>query len=593
MMAFTQQSNPVLFVLMGESAVLAPELNRLLDSYHLKAADCVMVPDTDVTHLRAEINRIQQDFLHHRYTTVGLARVGYILHDATYLPDLRNHVENILSPLYPSGIITDIYWLTDETSTLESDNTARAGSMNVLANGLPEAQVYLLSNLNSDSRHTPWTDVMQTIALLTLFKDGEPREYAAPPDASRYNEFMFLQNTERGKPFLTAGSKRLQIPQKALRALLLTALLSPLPLASPAAPLLALPKAAPWQPEEEYIYGLALPAEEGKIIDNNMTRRTIISRLFGSRLDKILNMHPPRVDDSEKDDIEQSLSSFGLFEALAITGENGAWPLTLQNALSGNETAIATAEKSLQQWLDTPQRLNELKTDRRQFSFYHSTANYPYTIAAEYIKRMAAIHAFRQYGEKLTELLEFVQDLHGNLIIRRAAVEDVRATYEVEAEALNVVGSPLAQTNDYFLGLFAQHARANASALRALTLPYRQEIPMTELGEYIEKKLLKDPIFSRSFTEMLTYVADDKSLTEWATDSRYTHIRLRFGSAVLYNEANLHMPADWAAQVKYGYESQGLGRANLFTDSTANRVSVLYHAGAFGPGDLYYADLYK
>ncbi|MCL2603562.1 MAG: hypothetical protein FWD90_03710 [Defluviitaleaceae bacterium] len=606
-----KQSNPTLFVLIGTAAELAPDLTRTLAGYRLQAAACVIVPDTnDRMHLRAEINRIQQDFLQHPYATVGLARIGYILRNASDFVSIRHEVEDIVSPLYPSGLITDIYWLADETSTLETDRHDRRASMEVLKDGISEAQVYLLSNLNSASRHTPWTDVLQTIALLTLFKDGEPREYAVPPDASRYSELRFLQNAGRGKPFLTAGSQRLQVPKKALRALLLTALLKPLPIPPVPAPQLNLPadpagaKAPVWKPDEEFLSGIALPHETDKIIRDRMTRRTIISRLFGTRLDAITDMHPAAQDDpppaglADQSDFVRQLSGLGLFDALEATKENGYWPIFLSNMINNNAMAVSAAEKNLQTWLDTPQDIKELKTDRLRLSFAQQASNYPYTIAAEYLKRVAQIRSYRKYGEALAQAAAHVSEINAQLAEKRTAVENARALYEQDAQALTAADTPLSDTRDYFLNLFAEHARQNTQALRTLTMFFRdapappEALPPEALEDYTDNRLLKDPIFSRSFTEMLTCVADDQAITKWAAQSKHTHIRLRSGSSALYHEANLHMPADWAARVKSGCEAQGLGRVNLFTDSAADRISVLYHAGAFAPGDLYYADLY-
>jgi hypothetical protein len=589
-----KQSNPVLFVMMGTAAESAPELTRLLDGYRIKAAACVIVPDTkDVSYLRTEINRIQQEFLAFPYATVGLARVGYILHDAEDLIPLRQQVENILSPLYPSGLITDIYWLTDETSTLENDSKNRNNTLNVLAGGLPEAQIYLLSNLNSKSRHTPWTDILQTITLLTLFKDGEPKEYAVPPDASRYNELLFLQNTNRGKPFLTAGSQRLQVPQKALRAFLINALLQPLPIPSLSAPLLPLPKTTPWKPDGEFIYGIALPPEANHIIHDKMTRRLIINRLFGTRLSTLADMYAPITDDLTKLDFERLLDGFGLYDALEITNEKGHWPNFVNNAVRANAATLSAAEKSLQQWLDEPQDLKTLKTDKLRVSYLHQPVNYPYTLATEYLNRFANLRAYEKQGEQLSQMLTYIKEIHTRLEERQTAVTNARAIYEQDAETLTLTDTPLADTHEYFTNLFAGYARSNAETLRTLTRHYRKTVDLPALEEYTDAHILSDPVFARSFTEMLTYVADDKSITEWAIAAQHTHIRLRSGSTALYSEANLHMPTDWAAQVKRGYEAQGLGRANLFTDSTANRVSILFHAGAFGPDDLYYADLYR
>ena len=589
------QSNPVLFVLVGLAASLAPDLNRMLESYRLQAIDCVIVPDNDVTHLRAEINRIQQDFLTHRYATAGLVRVGYILHDASYFLDLRAHVENILSPLYPSGLITDIYWLTNETSTLDEDHNNRVSTMEVLAEGLPEAQIYMLSNLNSESHHTPWFDVLQTITMLTLFKDGEPREYAAPPDASRYNEFLFLRNADRGKPFLTAGSQQLKIPQKALHAVLLTALLSPLPLLAPEAPALNMSPITPWQPEAEYIYGLALPPESSKIITDGMTCRTIINRLFGERLNVASQMNPPLFDMPDPQVLTQSLDEYGLFEALAISSDEGLWLTVINEAIADNERAIQTAQQSLDKWLDARQDLKKMNADRRKFSFLHTVANYPYVLAAEYLRRINALSAMTQRGEVLARYVQIINDIHVMLEVKHQALKEIREPYETASTALvsNQSDSPLATTDNYFLGLFARHATENEATLRELTQSYREMVDLPALENYIKEVLLADPVFSRSFTDMLAQVADDKIITEWVTAQSHTHIRLRTGNANLYHEANLHMPPMWAAKVKYGYEAQGLGRANLFTDSAARGVSVVYHVGSFGAGDLYYADLYK
>jgi len=593
---------------MGTAAELAPDLTRMLASYRLRAAACVIVPDVnDKTHLRAEINRIQRDYLQHSYATVGIARVGYVLHDAYELIAIREHVEDILSPLYPSSLITDVYWLTDETSTLETDRQHRRNAMEVLEDGFPDAQVYLLSNLNSASRYTPWVDVLQTIALLTLFKDGEPREYAVPPDASRYNEPLFLQNASRGKPFLTAGSQRLQIPRKALRALLLSALLKPLPIPPMPAPPLTLDstggKAALWKPDEEFLSGIALPPEADKIIRDKMTRRTIISRLFGSRLDTIADRDLPKPDGTppaelmEQSDFERLLSGFGLFDALEVTKQNGQWPIFISNMINNNEMAVSTAQKNLQTWLDTPQDLATLKADKLPLSFIQHTPHYPYTIAAEYLKRRFQIRSHKKYGEALTRIASHVNEINARLEERLKFITEIRVPYDRDAQALTADDTPLSDTRDYFLNLFAEYARRNTQALRDLLMYLREPLPADSptlpLEEYVDNRILTDPIFARSFTEMLTYVADDTSITEWAVKARHTHIRLRSGSSVLYGEANLHMPADWAAQVKWGCESQGLGRVNLFTDSATDRVSVLYHAGAFAPGDLYYADLYR
>lgn len=588
------QSNPVLFVMMGDTAALAPTLTRLLAAYRMGAADCVIVPDADFSHLRAEINRIQQDFLQYRYTTVGLARVCYVLHDAGFLLPLRTHVEAVVSPLYPSGLLTDVYWLTDESGTLERDIADRANSMAVLQDALPDAQTYLLSNLNSESRHTPWEEVLHTVTLLTLFKDGEPPQYPVSPDASRYNEYLFKQNTEQftgRKPFFTAGSAQLQVPQKALRALVMAALLSPLPVAAPPAPIVPLAQSTPASYEEEFIEGLALPVEAPQLITEGMPIRTILARLFGTRLGAITDAHPPATDENDLRALEQSMDDFCLYEAIDLTAPAGAWQTFINRAITDTQTQMDDAQAALDAWLDTRQSLKALKTDRRPLSFYFKQTLYPYKLAAQYLKRTAAQRAYVAQLEKHQALLTFVQKLHKKLEERAAMVQDVCRAYEADARGLTPAGTPLGGTSDYFVKLFTRHVRANVAAIRTLTRPLRTEIPQKELETYVENKLLPDPEFTRSFPELLAHIADDEAVTHWASAVRHTHIRLR--SDALYTETNLHLSAERAADVKARYEALHPGRTNLFADSDADRISVLYHAGAFAPEDIYYAELYK
>ena len=591
----TKQSNPVLFVMMGAAAALSGPLTRLLEGYQIKAAGCVNVPEPiKTTHIQGDIHYIQQGFLQHRYTTGGLIRVGYVLHgDAPKLLPLRTHIEKCLLPLYPSGIITDIYWLTDETSALENDRAARAASMQVLQNGLPEAQIYMLSNLNSNSHHASWEEVLLTVALLTLFKDGEPREYVVSPDASRYNEFMFMQNAAVGteKPFLTAGSGRLQVPEKALRALLITALLNQLPLPKTTAPPLPIPLVQPWTPHEDFIYGFALSPEAGRYVLNGLTRKEVLTKFFGTRLDTVLDMNPPHCEESP--DLMVLLKNTLLFDALATIKHDGPWAVALEAAMEENQKKIAAAELDFGIWASTPVDIQALKTDKKRLLPFYSVPNFPYTLGAEYLARLAALRAYKLLQERLETLLVDVFNLSEAYEERRLAVEKLRKPFEEEANALTEEDTPFAATKEYFMDLFTQHAHANAERLQLLTANLGTENPLPALDRYINTRLLTDPVFVRPFTELLSSVADGRSLTDWAAENRHTQIRLRAGSSSLYSEANLHMPTDWAANVKTTYEGRGHGRVNLFTDSEANRVSVLYHAGAFGADDLYYADLYR
>ena len=591
----TKQSNPVLFVLMGAAEVLSGPLTRLLEGYQVKATGCVKVPDpAKLTHIQGDIHYIQQAFLQHRYTTGGLIRVGYLIHgDASSLLTVRAHVEKCLLPLYPSGIITDIYWLTDETSALEQDRAARFASMEVLKNGLPEAQIYLLSNLNSNSHHSPWPDVLLTITLLTLFKDGEPREYVVSPDASRYNEFLFMQNAGAGteKPFLTAGSGRLQVPEKALRALLITALLNQLPLPKTTAPPLPIPQVWPWIPKGDYIYGFALSPEAGGYALSGLTRKEMLAKFFDTRLDKVLDMNPPECD--ENPDVKLLLKDTLLFDALATIKHDGPWVVSIEAAMEENQKKIAAAELDFGLWAAATVDPPAIKSDKRRLLAFYSVPNFPYSLGLEYLQRLAELRGYKLLQERLESLLVDVFNLSEVYASRRLAVEKLRKPFEEEAAALTDGDTPFAATTTYFMDLFTRHAHANAEHLQMLTANLGTENPLPALDRYITTRLLTDPVFTRPFTELLSNVADGRSLTDWMSENRNTQIRLRTGSSTLYSEANVHMPTDWAANVKSTYEGRGYGRVNLFTEADANRVSVLYHAGAFGPDDLYYADLYR
>jgi hypothetical protein len=587
-----QQSNPVLFVFVGETAAYAPELKAFLHAHRIAAADCVIAPGENTAHLRPEINRIQQEFLLHRYNSVGLVRINFILHNAALLLPLRECVNEILSPLYPSGLMTDIYWLADESGTMEKDANDRAVTMQILHEGLEDAQIYLLSNLDSDSRYVKWNEVLHTITLLTLFKDCEPPEYVASPDASRYNEHLFNRNTDREHGvFYTAGSARLQVPPQALKALLMTALLKPLPLSAPAAPPINFPTVKAHKYDEEYLHALALPPEAAQIITDKMRTGIILQRLFGTRLDWVNDQHPPAATEVSKDELEQLLDGFGLFEALEIA--QITWAAAIEAEISENKDLLTEEKEYLEEWLDKVQSLRALKNDRRELAFYYKPTQYPHTLAGEYLKRKAKISALQKRGNMLHTLQNSLNEIIAHLQTRCEAVEDVRAAYEADAQSISIADTPLKSALEYFEQLFTRHARKNAEALRTLTLPLRTEIPITELDEYIDTKLMRDPDFARSFTEMLAHLADDTALTAWAAAARRTHIRLRTNAQALHTETNLHAAPKWAANVKTAFEAQGHGRMNLFADPLASRVSVLYHAGAFSLKDIYYADLYR
>jgi len=634
------QTNPVLFVMLGRAAETMPLLFKALEDYRMinGIAFVTVSQEPDGEWARGQVNRIQQVLSKKRYSVSGVIRVNYLLFDDQFnLTSTRRWLERYLSFLYPNGTLTDVYWFLDDASGLDGRTESRIHIMNMLGEGqIPDSRIYLLSNLDDKNDFHPDTDIIRTIALLTLFKDYKPIEYVVAPDASRYNEYFFTENgyaPHKGVGFLTAASSSLWVPPEALKSLLVAALLNygredmnegssvmdfPTPEVLP--PVIMNP---------EYVYGLAIPNVDKKETEYvGLTRRRLIRRLFGDRLGRAATMYaqglPVKDSDLAKNTknanianttditeisyVTRAVGNLPFFEAVRITKEGGAWATTAEKLLKVQEEALSVAEDELKQWLSEKHDLKSSPKRRlSMFAILASEETWPYELAAGYMERYFKIQAIETRCAQLRHELEQIGEAQRRLTRYLHVIDSTLADLGHKTQAMNdIFAEFIPYVSDYFLGRFERFARANPEDIRSITLPLTKylytgdfSLYLEKLESFVEKYVLPSPEFNRPFMQKLDELARGysdtplpKLLSEWILRNRHWSIRLKTGYSSLHSETNVTMSTQGAAATKKAFESHGWGRMNLFIDEKAVRIDVLYHAGSFSLDDLYYRDLY-
>ena len=614
------QSNPVVFITLGNGAEIWDMLSNELHEYVDSVGYIQVSADFDDKWVKGEVSRVWREFLEDKQNASDAIRLNYIMSVddvGLWLPTLRQSMEKYFQTLYPAGVFTDVYCLLDDRDLLDH-NTNRRNVMRMLQDELDDKsatglKVYLLSNLNSQNIFTPVESIPKTIALLTLFKDCQPDVYVTGADASRYNEFFFLENCEtRHGRFLTASSIHLSIPQRALKSLIMAELLTfgKDDTTGPSANLFAEPPEVPVQPVKtmEYLYGLAVPEMKR---DEKLTRREWVERLFGKRLERILAQVTDISDRTFKNSAEVPLEweTMPLYDLLRCTGQGGAGHVAAINSIARAEDNLRDAEEQCKLWLDeTPifSKGGEPESKRRIAPLHYQDI-WPYYLASEYLDKHRDLHDLRKKAIALDIKQKNVSELHQRLEHYLNKVEMAVSSFRKEAKEINEVFEPFAaKAIEYFQQLFKQYAEKHKHELSELSREMtkylsREEFPayLTRLDEYIDKNIFKSKYFAKSIMDILQdLVAKNRrgdiptAIGEWVYKSRHWNIRLKIGYTSLYTETNLYMPSLGAAAVKKHYEERGMGRMNLYADNNADSVAVLYHSGAFNLDDLYYEGIY-
>ncbi|MCL2399670.1 MAG: hypothetical protein FWC91_08025 [Defluviitaleaceae bacterium] len=617
------QSNPVLFILCGQTMAMQQPLMRIFADYGLKSV-AFIAPEAMPKEkwLKNEINRVQQEFIKQSYNSSGIIRINYLLSgDSWDIPALRENIERYISMLYPAEIYTDIYWTLDDASALDGRTPNRIKTMSMLREILSSGtsnekndkipQVYLMSNLDSGNAPITMDEILRTIALLVLFKDYEPKEYPVAPDASLYNEFIFAENASEyhnGPGFWTAGIRSLHVPVESLKKLLTATLLNweknrdetpPLPnferyIHSEFASFSKIV-------DQEYIYGLAIP-DVNKENYNGFIREDVIEKLFGERLNDVLQMYDSKsVYLPDISNLKQTIEDLPFYCALDFLGDGGEWRTATDKVLSENKETLEYCVNDLKKWLAT-----EHKTDaesRRRLSLLVQTDAWPYHLAEEYVERLFKINALQTLDNHLEQILAIINDCYDSLLQHLETVNQEKNELTEAVTELNNTFEPFIPcVSEYFLDLFEKYADSHEKELRALTSPLAKHLRndsfsdhIAQIEDFIERKLM--PNLEQSFTMLLSHLtASGKRFpvlfADWAMSRRHLNIQLNTGYVGLYTEANVFMPNFKASEIKSSYESQGIDRMNFFVDSKAQRIDVLYHAGTFNLDDLYYKELY-
>lgn len=610
-------SNPVLYILLGRAIPMFESFTDILEEYGLDGAAFIKIYEQPhYEWIKDEINRIQQEFIRRSYDSNGVIRINYVISSDNWdIHSLRETVEKYVSMLYPLEVYADIYWFLDDASALDGRTPSRIKTMKTLTSKkLTKAQVYLFSNLDNNNVFTQEEDQFRTLALLSVFKDYKPSHYPVSPEASRYNEFMFLENAinhGQSKGFLSAGCRSLQIPQKELKGFLVNILLD-------------LGSNQSWpEPSDfnimhfirgeyvlfskivdrEYIYGLAIP--EIRSADfKGISRKVIISRLFGKRLDNILDIYigdSIRLPDMES--LNHALEDLHFYQALYLLGDEGKWRRSVRKVSEETRQALQTATSELESWLDSEHNVKDKA--RRRLSPWVRPENWPYQLAEGYIERLFRINALKALNKHLQQTMSAIDAYYNVLLGYQETVKKAQSTLNWDTTALNAAFDHFVpRISDYFFMLFKDYESSRVKALKAVTDPMLGHLKegtfaqyISYLAEFVDDKLL--PALNLNFAGLLRYLENECKghlpalLSEWAVRGRRFGVQLRTGYVSLYSEANLFMPTGAEiSKIKSRYESHGLGRINLFVDEHAGRIDVLYQAGIFGVDDLYYKDLY-
>jgi len=186
-------------------------------------------------------------------------------------------------------------------------------------------------------------------------------------------------------------------------------------------------------------------------------------------------------------------------------------------------------------------------------------------------------------------------------------VNDAIYKYAKKSQIIDDAFAPFSPcASDYFRNLFNSFAHVNkdelvelSSGMTSSLLQGEFDVFIEKLDSYIDNNILSSDWFNRPIMDTMHDLVSTNgwgdistALGDWVFNHRHWNVRLKTGYSSLHTEINIYMPVQGAADVKRRYEDRGLGRMNLFADTHANRVAVLYHAGAFDLEDLYYESLY-
>ena len=590
-------STPVIFVTIGCEDFL-PILSNTLDSYVEGPRHILITDDVDEIKLKAKVARVWREFLDEGSGHADVVRVNYILRadeNGLKLPAIKKVMETYLQALYPAGILADIYCLLNDANLLDDSNVSRREVLEVLKDEEAEC-VYMMSNLTSLNMFIPDADTAQTIALLTLFKDCEPDFYVGGADASRYNEFFFLENCAmRQGCFLTAASLILTIPQDALKALLITELLyygkhTPIDPEPSWSVITESPTTTPVK-SLEYLCGLAIPDHNR---NDKLTRKQWITRLFGQRLKK-LNGEPEEVVQTSG---EIPIAGHNLFDLLRYTGKSNIFEENIENDLH-------KAEEKYNLWMEEiPSNTKDSRESaKRRLSPLLTQDLWAYELANAYLRKNSELEHIRAKTQAKANRRDTALELKYKLTGYLTMLEAVAQPYEEKIQELNESFATFTNSaENYFRKCFNDYAHDHSHELAELSKEmtgYLQENKImtyiARLEKYVDEHLM--PTFiNRPIMEILDYFAqngNDKAaaLGEWSLKNRHYSTRLKIGYTSLHTEANLFIPStssDEMADLKRHYEGRGVGRMNLFAKTDAVRIAILYHAGSFDLEDLYY-----
>lgn len=601
------QSNPIIFVGLEQGAEIWNYLSPTLDSF--ARGNCYIEPKANFTEqwIKNEIGRVWKKILAQGDCTADIVRVNYIICTSSIgqmLPKLREYIEKYLLALYPAGVLVDVYCLLDDNRLLDSDD-CRKQVMAILKDEQKKgANVYLLSNLTSQNTIITKRSIAHTIAMLTLFKDFVPTSYVTGADASRYNEFYFYDNCySRQGQFFTASSLNVTIPRDGLRALLMAEMLSfgkdkktrDIPLNE--ATFFATNTTQQPVPQLEYLLGMAIPN-----IDSNkkQSRRQWISELFGKRLNHLLTNEINNSDHFP--DLITDDANF--YDLLHLTCEDGVYRNILASAIKDCEYELQTEEDNFQKWLDFKPDFNKSINERRKLSPLVSQELWPYKIASEFLQKQSKLQALQNKLIVYESRRQSIEVAHKGLL---ELLENVNLVVKEYMEKSHIIDEAFAPFNPnascYFRSLFAEYSKLYNEELTELSAKMTTALMqgnfhayVDHLSDYVDDNIL--PSFNKSIMDTMYDLVSlgggdiSTALGDWIFNHRRWNIRLKTGYASLHTEINVYMPTQGAAELKRRYEERGLGRMNLFTDSNANSVSVLYHSGTFNIEDLFYESLY-
>ena len=633
------QSNPVIFVALGQGANIWSQLSQAISSYASSVA-YIQLPSADTIDTfqdedfdawaKGEVARVWKEFLQlgqlkaqREQYSADIVRVNYILgtdDGSLILPVVRHYMEKYLIALYPAGFLTDIYCLLDDDKLLENEDSRRRVMSMLKTVNTDGLRIYLLSNLTSQNLLISNEAIANTIAMLTLFKDCTPDTYVTGADASRYNELYFSDNcySKEGQ-FFTASTLNVTVPIHALKALLLAELLTfgqdpnctTSPLATPleggvfSTTDITIRQVKPM----DYLLGLAIP----EVADlNHLSNGDILSKLFGTRLDQIIE------EGNQAELAQDTLPSLitegsNLYELLRLTSKEGAYEGHINQAIAQAAQNLESFKAQISTWQSATPNLTKGSplAEKRRLSPFMSQELMPFVIAHGYMQKKAELNLIERKISLLEGRRDTISAAHSKLQTYQQAVQKAVDTQRQTAQILDTAFAPFApNATDYFRKLFLEYASQNAQELTQLSTKMTGALlsgnlhgHIKTLENYITQQILKAPQFSKPIMDTLYELVatninshQDKlteALGEWVFNHRQWDIRLKTGYTNLYTEINIYMPAQGAANVKRRYEERGFGRMNLFADENADQVSVLYHAGTFNLEDLYYESLYS